>query len=121
VELARSLGLNLHVLEKVSHEEIREYYWSNDIIIDQFKVGSLGMISLEAIACGRPVVTFVSSEYVEYKDFPLKDVGTEEKIVEAVAGSDAKLWEKEYRYLEQNHKPEAVVKKILNIYSSLMY
>jgi len=121
VELARSLGLNLHVLEKVSHEEIREYYWSNDIIIDQFKLGSLGMISLEAIACGRPVVTFVSSEYVEYKDFPLKDVGTEEKIVEAVAGSDAKLWEKEYRYLEQNHKPEAVVKKILNIYSSLTY
>jgi len=121
VELARSLGLNLHVLEKVSHEEIREYYWSNDIIIDRFKLGSLGMVSLEAIACGRPVVTFVSSEYVEYKDFPLKDVGTEEKIVGAVAGSDAKLWEKEYRYLEQNHKPEVVVKKILNIYSSLTY
>jgi hypothetical protein len=79
------------------------------------------MISLEAIACGRAVVPFVSSEYVEYKDFPLKDVGTEEKIVGAVAGSDAKLWEKEYRYLEQNHKPEAVVKKILNIYSSLTH
>ena len=121
VKLAKSLDLELQVLEKVSHDKTREYYWSHDVVIDRFKLGSLGMVSLEAIACGRPVVTFVSSEYVEYKDFPLKDVGTEEKIVEAVAGSDAKLWEKEYRYLEQNHKPEAVVKKILNTYSSLTH
>ena len=79
VELAKSLGLNLHVLKKVPHEKMSEYYWGSEVVIDQFRMGSLGMITLEAIACGRPVLTFVSSKYPEYRDFPLKDVDTEEK------------------------------------------
>jgi glycosyltransferase involved in cell wall biosynthesis len=120
VELARSLGLNLHVLEKVSHEEIREYYWSNDIIIDQFKLGSLGMISLEAIACGRPVVTFVSSEYVDYyREFPLWDVDTEEKIVKAILTADERLWQQEYAYLIRHHNPQIIVKKLLDVYGEI--
>jgi len=42
------------------------------------------MVSLEAIACGRPILTYVSSKHPEYKDFLLKDVNTSEEIVSAV-------------------------------------
>jgi len=120
VELAKSLGLNLHVLKKVPHEKMSEYYWGSEVVIDQFRMGSLCMITLEAIACGRPVLTFVSSKYPEYRDFPLKGVDTEEKIVSEMLDAGVKLWRKEYAYLEKNHKPEVIVEKLLNIYSHVI-
>ncbi|MEM1725539.1 MAG: glycosyltransferase, partial [Candidatus Bathyarchaeia archaeon] len=120
VALARSLGLQLKILPKVPHQKMREYYWDNDIIIDQFKVGSLGMVSLEAIACGRPAITYVSTKYPEYKDFPLKDVNTEEKIIDSIIGLNTKIWQEENAYLKKHHKPENIVKKLLKIYDSLI-
>ncbi|MEM3161583.1 MAG: glycosyltransferase [Candidatus Bathyarchaeia archaeon] len=120
MELARTLGLKLHILEKTTHERMREYYWNSNVVIDQFKLGSLGMISLEAIACGRPVITYVSSEYPQYKDFPLKDVNTEEEIAKVTREADTNLWRKEYSYLEKNHKPEIIVEKLLSIYNDVI-
>jgi glycosyltransferase involved in cell wall biosynthesis len=120
VALASSLGLRLNVLPKVLHERMREYYWRADVVIDRFKLGSLGMISLEAIACGRPVITYVSSEYRECKNFPLKDVKTEEEIVSVIRNVTATLWKKQYAYLKKNHTPDVVVKGLLNIYNTAM-
>jgi len=116
LSLANSLDLHINVLPKVSHEKMNEYYWNADVVIDRFKLGSLGMVSLEAIACGRPVVTYVSSEFPEYEEFPLKDVKTDEEVADAILGADVKLWQKEYAYLEKNHKPEIVVKTLLEHY-----
>jgi len=117
--LASSLGLTVKVLPKVPHERLNRYYWDSDVVIDRFKLGSLGMVSLEAIACGRPVVAYVSSKYPEYKDFPLKDVCNEEEIAEAVLSSDD-LWEAEYEYVKRNHDPKAVANTIMEIYKSLL-
>lgn len=115
--LAYSLGLVLNVLPKVPHERLNEYYWSADVVIDQFRAGAIGMITLEAIACGRPAVTYISSEHPEYRDFPLKDVRMEEDVANAISRADAKLWQKEYAYMEKKHKPEIVVQKLLRTYS----
>jgi glycosyltransferase involved in cell wall biosynthesis len=119
VALASSLGLSLNVLSKVTHQKLNEYYWSADVVIDRFKLGSLGVVSLEAIACGRPVVTYVSSEFRDYGDFPLKDVCTEEAVANAVERADSDLWEKQHMYFAKNHKPEVLVEKVLEIYNSL--
>jgi len=113
IALASSLGLNVNVLPKVSHEKLNEYYWNADVVIDRFKLGSLGVVSLEAIACGRPVITYVSSVFPEYKEFPLKDLKTDEEVAEAILNADVKLWDREYAYLEKNHKPEIVIKILL--------
>lgn len=119
--LACSLGLRLKVLPKVPHDRMNEYYWSADIVIDRFKIGSLGMVSLEAIACGRPVITYVSSDYPEYRDFPLKDLNTEKEIVDAILNTDTELWQKEHAYLEKTHKPEVIIKRLLYIYRDVTY
>ena len=117
VALADSLNLPLNILPKVPHEKLNEYYWSADVVIDQFKSGVFGMVSLEAIACGRPVITYISSQYAPYEDFPLKDVNTPEKIVEALLTEDlVKLWKQQYDYLIKNHAPQKVIGKIMQIY-----
>lgn len=117
--LARELGLSVKTLPKVPHDSMNQYYWDADVVIDQFKLGSLGLVSLEGIACGRPVVTYVSSQHVEYREFPLKDLQTEEEIAEAVIKADEKLWEAEYSYLINNHHPQKIVDEILKIYDDV--
>jgi glycosyltransferase involved in cell wall biosynthesis len=119
IALASSLGLRLNVLPKVPHERLNEYFWNADVVLDQFKLGSLGMVSLEAIACGRPVITYVSSEYSEYRNFPLKDVNNIEEIVTAITDASFELWQKEYNYLEKNHKSEAIVKRLVDVYNEV--
>jgi len=116
ITLASSLDLHLDILPKVPHNQLNEYYWSADVVIDQFKLGSLGMVSLEAIACGRPVITYVSSEY---RSFPLKDVDTSEEIVSAITDASFELWQKEYNYLEKNHKSEVIVKRLVDVYNEV--
>jgi glycosyltransferase involved in cell wall biosynthesis len=114
--LASSLDLNLNVLPKVSHGRLNEYYWNVDVVIDRFKLGSLGLVSLEAIACGKPVIAYVSSEYPEYKGFPLKDVNQEEEIASVIKNISDELWEREYAYLKKTHIPNVVIPILLNIY-----
>jgi glycosyltransferase involved in cell wall biosynthesis len=118
IALASSLSLRLNVLPKISHEKLNEYYWSADVVIDRIKLGSLGMVSLEAIACGRPVVTYVSSDYTEYKDFPLRDVSAEEEVASAVRDAEIKLQENEYAYLKRNHNIENIIQRLLEIYKA---
>jgi len=114
--LARSLDLPLRILQKKPHNKLNEYYWNADVVIDRFTLGSLGMVSLEAIACGRPVLVYVSSEYSEYKDFPLKDLKDEDEIAGIIRGLPARLWDEEYAYMEKTHMPQVVVSALLNIY-----
>jgi len=85
-------------------------------VIDRFTLGSLGMVSLEAIACGRPAIAYVSAEYEISKDFPLKNVRTEEDIAASILQADAKLWEKQNHYLEKEHNAQSVVRRLLKIY-----
>ncbi|WNZ28201.1 MAG: glycosyltransferase family 4 protein [Candidatus Bathyarchaeota archaeon] len=120
VKLADSLGLNLNILPPTTHENITEYFWNSDLVIDGFKIGALGMISLEAIACGRPVLNFVSSDYDSYKDFPIKDVDSIEKIVEELKNLSPKLWEKEYTYISKHHNAKSVTKRLTEIYENIL-
>ncbi|MEM3458319.1 MAG: glycosyltransferase family 4 protein [Candidatus Bathyarchaeia archaeon] len=119
VSLAYSVGLHVNVLPKVPHEKLNQYYWNADVVIDRFKLGSLGVVSLEAIACGRPVITYVSSEYPEYNNFPLKDVVTENEIVKAIENADNDLWKKEYDYFKTGHTIDAILENLIKIYDSV--
>jgi len=53
LRLAEKLGVRVNILPKTPHDKLNQYYWNSDVVIDRFKLGSLGMVSLEAIACGR--------------------------------------------------------------------
>ena len=119
LSLAYSLGLHVDVLPKVPHEKLNQYYWNADVVIDRFKLGSLGMVSLEAIACGRPVITYVSSEYPEYNSFPLKDVATEDEVIKVIEIADNDLWGKEYNYFRMQHVIDVVLEKLMKIYVSV--
>lgn len=78
------------------------------------------MISLEAIACGRPVLVYASSEYPENAGFPLKDLKAEEQIARAVTDLSSSLWESEYKFLKEHHDLKNVESRLLEIYEELL-
>ena len=117
--LASSLGLSLRVLPKAPHEKLDEYYWDADVVIDRFALGSLGMVSLEAIACGRPALAWVSSEYPENNDFPLRDLRNEEAIANVISDLPSDLWEREYHFLTKHHNIQNIESRLLSIYEEL--
>ncbi|UCH31492.1 MAG: glycosyltransferase family 4 protein [Candidatus Bathyarchaeota archaeon] len=121
LRLARSLDLEVKVLPKVLHQNMNNYYWNADLVLDQFKCGSLGVTALEAISCGRPVITYASSKYNEYRNFPLRDINSVEKIIRAIEDTDlAELWKREYSYLKENHELNAIATRTLRIYEEFL-
>jgi glycosyltransferase involved in cell wall biosynthesis len=118
--LAKSLNLKIRTLPKVPHQNLNAYFWNADLVLDQFKAGTFGLTSLETIACGVPTITNVSSKHEAYKEFPIKDVDTVEKLVEAIENVSPGLWKAEYAYLTQNHDPQKIADRILQVYKSLI-
>jgi len=119
--LAKSLRLDVKMLPKIPHQRLNNYYWDSDVVIGQgrFNAGVLGLVSLEAIACGRPAIANVSSKYGAYKVFPMKDANTVERIAAAIEDVSPRLWEAQFKYLQQNHDPNSIAKRVADIYEEV--
>lgn len=58
------LGLELELVEGLDHREAFERYRAADIVVDQLQAGWYGVFAIEAMALGKPVVTFLHDEAV---------------------------------------------------------
>lgn len=56
------------LVENKTQEEAFEIYRTADIIIDQLLAGTYGVFSIEAMALGKPVITYIDDEII--KTFP---------------------------------------------------
>lgn len=52
-------------IEKMNHDEVIKLYEEADIIIDQILCGSYGLLSVESMALGKPVVTFIRPDLLQ--------------------------------------------------------
>src|SRR5215210_3130838 len=65
VEACAQLPVELDVVEGVPHDVARERYARADIVVDQLNAGWHGVFALEAMALGKPVVTYLKPELVD--------------------------------------------------------
>lgn len=56
--LCSKLGLEDHIVWQplMPKGELLRFYQAADIVIDQFNVGAFGLVTLEAMSCGKPVI-----------------------------------------------------------------
>jgi len=64
VAACQELDVELEIVEGLDHREAFERYRRADLIVDQLNAGWYGVFAIEAMALGKPVVTFLHDEAV---------------------------------------------------------
>jgi glycosyltransferase involved in cell wall biosynthesis len=124
------LGVDLEIVEGLDHREAFERYRRADVIVDQLNAGWYGVFAIEAMALGKPVVTFLHTEAVERTErafgLPVPIVNaTKETLVEALrplvvsADERKRVGEASRAYAEQVHDLERMTDRLLALYAEL--
>jgi glycosyltransferase involved in cell wall biosynthesis len=62
VAACEELGVELDVIENVRHDEVGPRLAQADIVVDQLNSGWYGLLAIEAMAYGKPVVGYIHDE-----------------------------------------------------------
>jgi glycosyltransferase involved in cell wall biosynthesis len=130
--LAACAGLDADLLlvEGLHHDEALERYREADIVVDQLNAGWYGLLAIECMALGKPVVTFLHDEALERTE---RELGTRVPIVNATKGSlrarleplvasaaeRRRIGAESRAFVEQVHDLERVADRLLALYARL--
>ena len=131
IAAVEDLDADLELVEGLRHDEAFERYRAADLVVDQLNAGWYGLFAIEAMALGKPVVTFLHDEAVRRTE---EAFGTRVPIVSATAEtlrealrplvSDAarrrELGAASRAYVERVHDLETVTDRLLALYAGLV-
>ncbi len=122
--LKRKYKFEFIMVENMTNEQAMSIYRKADIVIDQLIAGTYGVLSIESMAMGKPVICYISdmmkSEFPE--DLPILSATTDNigEKVEQLVKSGNKRYElgiKGRKYVESYHNYEFDTKLLNEIYS----
>jgi len=130
VAACKELDVELEIVEGLDHREAFERYRNADVIVDQLNAGWYGVFAIEAMALGKPVVTFLHDEAVRKTEEAFGvDVPIVNATAETLAGALRPLVEsaEERRrvgrasraYVEEVHDLERMTDRLLALYAEL--
>ena len=112
------------------HDEAVERYRRADIVVDQLNAGWYGLFAIEAMALGKPVVTFLHEEAVRRTEeafgVPVPIVNaTKETLVDVLrplvddAEERQRRGEASRAYVEAVHDDEQIADRLLALYARI--
>jgi glycosyltransferase involved in cell wall biosynthesis len=124
------LPVELEIVEGLPHEEARARYRRADIVVDQLNAGWHGIFAIEAMALGKPVVTYLKPDVVEQAE---RAYGVQVPIVNAtkdtlvdclrpLVESPARRREvgaASRAYVERVHDIDRIAERLLDLYARL--
>jgi len=130
VAACAALDVDLEIVEGLDHREAFERYRRADVIVDQLNAGWYGVFAIEAMALGKPVVTFLHDEAVRRTE---EAFGLEVPIVSAskdtlvdvlrplVASAEerSRVGAASRAYVEEVHDVERMTDRLLALYAEL--
>src|SRR5262249_40980698 len=92
IKRLKALGIEceLKIVENVDRDAAFEIYRRADIVADQFVMGAYGVFALEALALGKPTLTYLDHNHLENPVFNLPIVNTthENRVGVGAAGGE---------------------------------
>jgi glycosyltransferase involved in cell wall biosynthesis len=130
IAACEQLGVELEIVEGLDHREAFERYRSADVVVDQLNAGWYGVLAIEAMALGKPVVTFLHEEAVRRTE---EAFGVAVPIVSATKDTladvlrplvespeeRARLGAASRTYVERVHDLELMTDRLLDLYAQL--
>jgi glycosyltransferase involved in cell wall biosynthesis len=124
------LPVDLDVVHGVTHDEAVERYRRADIVVDQLNAGWYGIFAIEAMALGKPVVTFLHDEAVSRTEeafgvpVPIANA-TKETLFDVLRplvedeSERRRRGEQSRAYVEAVHDDEKIADRLLALYARL--
>ena len=113
-------------IEKMSHSQIVNLYKEADIIIDQILCGSYGLLSVESMALGKPVIAYIRPDLLQQfpSDLPIVQANPDniaEVLRMLLLSPDLRntIGQEGRKYVCKYHADNVVVQKLLSIYNNL--
>jgi glycosyltransferase involved in cell wall biosynthesis len=130
VAACEQLPVDLEIVEGLHHDEARERYRAADIVVDQLNAGWYGLFAIEAMALGKPVLTFLHDEAVRRTEeaFGIKVpivATTKETLADDLrplvesAEARRRIGAASRAYVEQVHDVDRLADRLLTIYARL--
>jgi glycosyltransferase involved in cell wall biosynthesis len=130
IAAVEGLDADLELVEGLHHDEAFERYRAADIVVDQLNAGWYGLFAIEAMALGKPVVTFLHDEAVRRTE---QAFGTSVPIVSATAGTlrealrplvadparRREIGAASRTYAERVHDLDRITDRLLDLYARL--
>lgn len=118
--------IELELVENVPADEIGNYYRRADIVVDQMLIGSYGVVAVEAMLAGKPVVCYIRKDLVKKypEDLPVISANPDDiydvlKVLVSHKDRLAKLGEKGQKFVNEFHNPQKIAEKWEKIYKAL--
>ncbi|NYV67788.1 glycosyltransferase family 1 protein [Bacillus sp. Gen3] len=113
-------------IEKMSNEEALKLYEDADIIIDQILCGSYGLLSVESMALGKPVITFIRPDLLNTfpPELPIVNANPDNLYDQVKLLLENPILRQHLgllgrKYVSTYHNHPVVCEKLLTIYSQL--
>jgi len=134
VENLRSKGINirLELIEGLSRDDAQKKYQEIDLFIDQLVIGWYGVVSLEVMALGKPIICFIKGRGLRFvppkmlADLPIinaDESSLEEKLVGVMQMSIEQrqsLAERGLAYLKEWHDPTKIAQRVVGDYRKVL-
>jgi glycosyltransferase involved in cell wall biosynthesis len=131
VAACKALGVELRIVEGLRHDEALALYREADLVVDQLNAGWYGVLAIECLALGKPVLTYlhdeprVRTEEAYGLEVPLVGVTADTlqarlgELVDAGPAEWRRIGEASRAYVERVHDIERVADTLVELYEGL--
>jgi hypothetical protein len=130
VAACEGLDVELDIVEGLRHDEARGRYERADIVVDQLNAGWYGIFALEAMALGKPVLSYLREEAVQETEralgievpvVPITKETLRDRIGELAVSADERrrVGASSRAYVERVHDADKGADRLIAIYRSL--
>lgn len=122
-ELKNKYTFNFKLVQGISHSEARKIYEEADIIIDQLRIGTYGLLAIEAMAMGKTVLCYISDSMKDQypKELPIISASPDdlkEKLEDLIRNKDSleEISKNSRAFVEKYHDSKIIAKELINLY-----
>jgi len=134
VQNLRSKGIKVRreLIEGLSREDAQKKYQEIDLFVDQLVIGWYGVVSLEVMALGKPIICFIKGRGLRFvppqmlADLPIinaDESSLEEKLMGVMQMSLEErqtLADRGLTYLKKWHDPRKIAQRVLRDYRKVL-
>lgn len=122
----RDYKIKLILVENIPNNEVKKLYSQADVVVDQLLIGWYGVLAIENMAMGNPVIAYIDPKLRRKYAPDLPIIQSSRDNIEAVLerliknrGQLAKIGSASREYARRNHHPKANAKKLIDLYKSI--